>query len=83
LAVLTCPAHCTRFAALLAVLPQLLAKMGFKGTGHGLGRRQQGIDRALQAVALRRGAGLGVDGGSGIGQGVLVPHSAMAKVDGM
>ncbi|KAI3435825.1 hypothetical protein D9Q98_001883 [Chlorella vulgaris] len=48
---------------------KLLAGMGFRGQGHGLGRQQQGMQQALQATRLKRGAGLGVDGGSGIREG--------------
>ena len=56
-----------------ALLPhwalQLLAQMGFKGSGHGLGRAQQGVEQALQATQLKRGAGLGLDGGAGVKEG--------------
>lgn len=45
---------------------KLLARMGFRGHGHGLGAQQQGIQQALEATLLKKGAGLGVDGGKGV-----------------
>lgn len=48
---------------------QLLATMGYRGAGHGLGRQQHGIEHALQARRLKPGAGLGVDGGKGVEEG--------------
>lgn len=51
---------------------QLLAGMGYRGAGHGLGRRQHGVEHALQARRLKPGAGLGVDGGKGIEEGEAV-----------
>ncbi|PRW59634.1 zinc finger CCCH domain-containing 18 [Chlorella sorokiniana] len=48
---------------------KLLATMGYRGSGHGLGRRQHGVEHALQARRLKPGAGLGVDGGKGLEEG--------------
>lgn len=49
---------------------QLLARMGFRGGSHGLGRQQQGMAEALTATRLKKGAGLGVDAGNkGVKQG--------------
>ncbi|KAL4458446.1 hypothetical protein ABPG75_013311 [Micractinium tetrahymenae] len=47
---------------------KLLAKMGFRA-GRGLGRQQQGLQQALQAAPMRRGAGLGVESGGGAKEG--------------
>ncbi|KAL4422140.1 hypothetical protein ABPG77_006829 [Micractinium sp. CCAP 211/92] len=47
---------------------KLLARMGFKA-GRGLGRQQQGLQQALQAAPMKRGAGLGVEGGGGAKEG--------------
>jgi hypothetical protein len=49
----------------LPVWLQLLARMGYKGYGFGLGKRQQGMQQALAGAPLRRGAGLGLDAGGG------------------
>lgn len=57
---------------------QLLAGMGYRGAGHGLGRRQHGIEHALQARRLKPGAGLGVDSGKGIEEGEAVGLASRA-----